>query len=170
MIFNVERFAEWMSRVRDEGIDEEVHILAGVGPLKSARMAEFMKFKVAGMEVPDAVMQRMRGARKPRAEGIRICLEIIEQVREIEGVHGVHVMAIDWEKAVPRIVEAAGLELPRPTPVPALAPAAAVGAVRHRGIAWRKAPLTRRSRSSRRRWRPIYPRPAAAARRRRACR
>jgi len=128
MIFNVERFAEWMSHVRDEGIHEQVHILAGVGPLKSARMAEFMKFKVAGMEVPDAVMQRMRGARKPRTEGIRICLEIIEQVREIEGVHGVHVMAIDWEKAVPRIVKAAGLELPRPTPVPALAPSVAASA------------------------------------------
>ena len=138
MIFNVERFAEWMSRVRDEGIHEQVHILAGVGPLKSARMAEFMKFKVAGMEVPDAVMQRMRGARKPRTEGIRICLEIIEQVREIEGVHGVHVMAIDWEKAVPRIVKAAGLELPRPTPVPALAPTVAARARRRHGIAWRE--------------------------------
>ena len=114
--------------MRDEGIDEQLHILAGVGPLKSARMAEFMKFKVAGMEVPDEVMQRMRGARKPRTEGVRICLEIIEQVREIEGVHGVHVMAIDWEKAVPRIVEGAGLQLPRPMPVPALAPTAAVGA------------------------------------------
>ncbi len=124
MIFNVDRFVEWMSRVRDEGIHERVHIIAGVGPLKSARMAEFMKFKVAGMEVPDALIERMRDAKKPRSEGIRICLEIIEQIREIEGVHGVHVMAIDWEKAVPRIVEGAGLELPRPTPVPALAPAA----------------------------------------------
>lgn len=127
MIFNVDRFAEWMSRVRDEGLHEHVHILAGVGPLKSPRMAEFMKFKVAGMEIPDAVMERMRAAKKPRTEGIRICLEIIEQVKEIEGVHGVHVMAIDWEKVVPRIVEEAGLELPRPNPVPELAPSRALG-------------------------------------------
>ena len=85
-----------------------------------------MKFKVAGMEIPDAVMDRMRSAEKPRTEGIRICLEIIEQVKAIEGVRGVHVMAIDWEKVVPRIVEEAGLDLPRPTPVPELAPSRAL--------------------------------------------
>ena len=122
MIFNVERFADWMSYVRDEGLDERVHIFAGVGPLKSARMAEFMKFKIAGMEVPDEVVERMRAAKKPRTEGVKICLEIIEQVREIPGVHGVHIMAIDWERAVPRIVKAAGLKLPRPVPEPSLAP------------------------------------------------
>ena len=122
MIFNVDRFADWMARVRDNGIHERVHIFAGVGPLKSARMAEFMRFKIAGMEVPDWVVQRMRGAAKPRREGVNICLEIIEQVRAIEGVHGVHIMAIDWERAVPGIVERAGFELPRPVPVPELAP------------------------------------------------
>ena len=122
MIFNVERFAEWMAAVRDDGIHERVHIIAGVGPLKSARMAEFMKFKIAGMEVPDWVVERMQAAKKPRAEGIRICQEIIAQVREIEGVHGVHIMAIDWERVVPRIVEDSGLTVPRPTPAPELAP------------------------------------------------
>ncbi len=128
MIFNVERFAEWMSYVRDEGLHERVHILAGVGPLKSARMAEFMRFKIAGMEVPDHVVERMRSARKPRREGLAICLEIIQQVREIEGVHGVHVMAIDWERMVPRLVERAGLRLPRPLPDASVAPRAAAGA------------------------------------------
>ena len=64
----------------------------------------------------------MRAAKKPRTEGVNICLEIIEQVREIPGVHGVHIMAIDWERAVPRIVKAAGLKLPRPIPEPSLAP------------------------------------------------
>ena len=129
MIFNVDRFADWMSYVRDEGLDERVHIFAGVGPLKSARMAEFMKFKIAGMEVPDQVVERMRSAKKPRTEGVKICLEIIEQVREIPGVHGVHIMAIDWERAVPRIVKAAGLKLPRPVPEPSLAPSVPEAAV-----------------------------------------
>jgi methylenetetrahydrofolate reductase (NADPH) len=115
MIFNVDRFSEWMSRVCDEGLHERIHVIAGVGPLKSVRMAEFMKFKIAGMEVPDNILDRMRAAAKPRREGINICLEIIEQVREISGVHGVHIMAIDWEKVVPRIVERSGLLLPRPT-------------------------------------------------------
>ena len=67
----------------------------------------------------------MRGAgkgRKARQKGIKICCEIIQQVRETEGVHGVHIMAIDWERAVPNIVEESGLELPRPIPVPELAP------------------------------------------------
>lgn len=122
MIFNVDRFAEWMSRLGDEGLLDRIHIIAGVGPLKSARMAEFMKFKVAGMEVPDEIMKRMRDASKPRTEGIRICLDVIEKIREIDGVHGVHVMAIDWEKVVPRIVEESHLALPRPVPVPELAP------------------------------------------------
>jgi methylenetetrahydrofolate reductase (NADPH) len=121
MIFNVDRFREWMSYVRDEGLDERVHIIAGVGPLKSARMAEFMKFKIAGMEVPDAVIERMRTAEKPRREGVKICVEIIEQVRDIKGVHGVHIMAIDWEQIVPRIVERAGLMTPRPIPDPSFA-------------------------------------------------
>ena len=121
MIFNVDRFKEWMSYVRDEGLDERVHIIAGVGPLKSARMAEFMKFKIAGMEVPDVVIERMRTAEKPRREGVKICVEIIEQVRDIKGVHGVHIMAIDWEQMVPRIVDRAGLMTPRPIPEPSFA-------------------------------------------------
>jgi methylenetetrahydrofolate reductase (NADPH) len=121
MIFNVDRFKEWMSYVCDEGLDERVHIIAGVGPLKSARMAEFMKFKIAGMEVPDVVIERMRTAEKPRREGVKICVEIIEQVRDIKGVHGVHIMAIDWEQMVPRIVERAGLMTPRPIPEPSFA-------------------------------------------------
>ncbi|MBM4436588.1 MAG: methylenetetrahydrofolate reductase, partial [Actinobacteria bacterium] len=115
MIFNVERFKEWMSYVRDEGLHERLHILAGVGPLRSLRMAEFMKFKIAGMEVPDPIIERLRGAAKPRDEGIKICLDIIAQVREIEGVHGVHIMAIDWERVVPQIVQDAGIALPRPS-------------------------------------------------------
>ncbi len=94
---------------------EKVHILAGITPLKSAGMARFMANKVAGMDVPESVIKRMDGVPKENAakEGIKICLETIAELREIKGVHGVHIMAIEWEEKVGEIVESAGL-LPRP--------------------------------------------------------
>ena len=126
LIYNVPKFAEYMKRVGDLGLLDEVYILAGVGPIRSSGAARYMATKVPGMEVPDEILQRMSGAIKgiPREnrqarraawqeEGIRICVEIIQQVREIPGVSGVHIMAIEWEEAVPTIVERAGL-LPRP--------------------------------------------------------
>ena len=115
LIYNVERFKTFMAAVRDLGLHEQVYILAGVGPVKSAGQANFMATKVAGMEVPDALVQRM--SKTPKAaqpeEGIRICTEIIEQVREIPGVAGVHIMAVHWAEAVPEIVTRVGLH-PRP--------------------------------------------------------
>ena len=118
LIYNVDRFREYMRQVRDLGLDEQVYILAGVGPLKSVRAAEFMATKVAGMDVPEALVQRM--AKTPKAaqpeEGIRICSEIIEQVREIPGVAGLHIMAVHWADSVPEIVSRAGLH-PRPAAV-----------------------------------------------------
>lgn len=117
IVYDVERFREWMKIVRDMGLHKEAYILAGVAPFKSAGMAKYMKKSVPGMEVPDTLIERMVSAKKEdkRAEGIRICVEIIEQVRAIEGVAGVHVMAIEWEEAVPVIVDKSGL-LPRPVP------------------------------------------------------
>lgn len=115
LIYNVERFRTFMAAVRDLGLHEQVYILAGVGPVKSAGQANFMATKVAGMEVPDALVQRM--SKTPKAaqpeEGIRICTEIIKQVREIPGVAGVHIMAVHWAEAVPEIVTRVGL-YPRP--------------------------------------------------------
>lgn len=99
--------------VREMGIHEKTYILAGVGPIKSAGAAKYMKNKVAGMDVPDEIIERLQAASDPKEEGIKICLEIIEQVRAIEGVAGIHIMAIEWETAVPVIVERTGL-LPRP--------------------------------------------------------
>jgi len=100
---------------REEGLTEKVHILGGVTPLKTAGMAKFMKNKVAGMDVPEPLIKRMAGVPKEKAveEGIKICLETIAELREIEGVHGIHIMAIEWEEIVGQIVESAGL-LPRP--------------------------------------------------------
>jgi 5,10-methylenetetrahydrofolate reductase len=127
LIYNAPKFAEYMKRVGDLGLLDDVYILAGVGPIKSSGAARYMANNVPGMDVPDEVVTRMSDAIKgiPREEaaarraawqeeGISICVEIIQQVREIPGVAGVHIMAIEWEEAVPTIVERAGL-LPRPT-------------------------------------------------------
>lgn len=126
LIYNVPKFAEFMKRVGDLGLLDQVYILAGVGPIKSLAAARYMATKVPGMDVPDEVVQRMANVVKSipqenkkarriawEEEGIKICVEIIQQVREIPGVAGIHIMAIEWEDAVPVIVEKAGL-LPRP--------------------------------------------------------
>jgi methylenetetrahydrofolate reductase (NADPH) len=115
LIYNVARFREFMNQVVDLGLHEKVYILAGVGPFKSARQAGFMATQVAGMDVPQALVDRME--RTPPAaqpeEGIKICTEIIEQVREIPGVAGLHIMAVHWAAAVPEIITRVGL-YPRP--------------------------------------------------------
>lgn len=116
IIYNVKKFKEWMKMVTDMGLHEKAFILAGVAPLKSAGMAKHMKHNVPGMDVPDEVMDRMTTAsavKKGKEEGIRICLEVIEQVRELKGIAGVHIMAVEWEDAVPEIVRQARL-YPRP--------------------------------------------------------
>ena len=113
IIYNVEKFARFMEIVRDLGLHEKVYILAGVTPPKSVGMARYMKKFVPGLDVADEVIERLKGAKDPKEEGINICVDIIKQVREIPGVAGVHVMAIEWEQAVPEIVSLAGLS-PRP--------------------------------------------------------
>jgi len=115
IIYNVDKFAEWMKMVRDRGLHERVKILAGVAPIKSVGAAKYMKTRVPGMDVPDSVVARLQGVPKEQVskEGIKLCIDIINQLREIEGVAGIHLMAIEWEETVPQIVEAAGL-LPRP--------------------------------------------------------
>ncbi len=112
-VFDVERFARYMERVRDRGLHERVYILAGIIPMKSAGMARYMRDYVAGLIVPDELVERMENAENAKEEGVKIALEIIEQLREIEGVHGIHIMAVAWEDIVPVIVERAGL-YPRP--------------------------------------------------------
>jgi methylenetetrahydrofolate reductase (NADPH) len=114
-IYNVEKFSKWMEMVRELGLHEKCAILAGVTPLKSAGMAKYMKNNVPGMDVPDALIQRLSGVPKEKQaeEGVKICVEMIRQLKEIEGVRGVHIMAIEWEQKVAEIVKAAGLS-PRP--------------------------------------------------------
>ncbi|MCW5203831.1 acetyl-CoA decarbonylase/synthase complex subunit delta, partial [Desulfobulbus sp. US4] len=114
IIYNLDRFTEFMKTTCELGLHEKAYILAGVTPPKSVGMARYMKKFVPGMDVTDEVIKRMQGAKDKKQEGINICVDIINQVKEIPGVAGVHVMAIEWEEAVPEICERAGL-LPRPT-------------------------------------------------------
>jgi methylenetetrahydrofolate reductase (NADPH) len=123
-----------MEKVCELGLHEKTYILAGLGPLKSPGMARYMKNNVPGILVPDEIIERMTAAGKPwsgipkekltkedkkartaawREEGIKVCIDLIKKVREIKGVAGVHIMAIEWEEAVKPIAEGAGL-LPRP--------------------------------------------------------
>ena len=144
LIYDIEAFKTFMEKVRKLGVHEETYFLAGVGPLKSPGMARYMKKNVPGILIPDEMIKRMTQAGAPWADkskdeltkedkkarsaawketGIQICIELIQQLREIEGVAGVHIMAIEWESAVKPIVEGAGLYprpvVPEPTPQPA---------------------------------------------------
>jgi len=114
-IYNMPKFREYMKRVVDMGLHEKVHVMAGITPLKSLPMARYMATKVSGIDVPDDMIARLKGVeKKQRAkEGIKIAIEQMQEVKEIEGVHGVHLMAIEWEHKVPDIVKEAGFH-PRP--------------------------------------------------------
>jgi len=112
-VYDVAKFANWMKMVTERGLDKQVHILAGVIPIKSAGMARYMRDYVPGVSVPDEIVSRMEKAEKGKEEGVKIILEIIEQLKAIPGVHGVHIMAVGWEDIVPEVVEKAGL-IPRP--------------------------------------------------------
>ena len=116
-IYNLERFDRWMGMVRDRGLHETCAILAGVTPFKSVGMARYMKNQVPGMDVPDTMIERMKGVPKEKQaeEGMKICVETIQRLREVPGVRGIHIMAIEWEEKVSEIAKAAGL-LPRPQP------------------------------------------------------
>ena len=134
LVYDVPAFARFMEKVRELGLHREVFILAGVGPLKGPGMARYMQESVPGILVPGELIERLEAVGAPwagkskdeltkedkkaraatwQAEGIQICIELIQQLRQIEGVAGVHLMAIEWEEAVRPIVEGAGL-YPRP--------------------------------------------------------
>jgi len=134
LVYDVPAFAKYMEKVRELGLHKQTYILAGVGPLKSPGMARYMKNSVPGILVPDEIIDRMTEAGAPWASkskdeltaqdkkdrtqawketGINICIDLIKQLKEIEGVAGVHIMAIEWEEAMKPIVEGAGL-YPRP--------------------------------------------------------
>ena len=112
-VYEVARFRRWMEAVAARGLDKQTHILAGVIPIKSAGMARYMRDYVPGVIVPDEIVTRMEQAKDAKEEGVKIILEVIEQLKEIPGVHGIHIMAVSWEDIVPEMVKKAGL-MPRP--------------------------------------------------------
>ncbi len=114
-VYNMAKIRQWVKRANDMGLTEKVYILAGITPMKSVGMANYMKNKVPGMDVPDEIIKRLKGVEKKKVaeEGIKIACEQIEEFREMKGIAGVHLMAIEWEHRVPEIAERAGM-LPRP--------------------------------------------------------
>ncbi|RMF00423.1 MAG: methylenetetrahydrofolate reductase [Chloroflexi bacterium] len=109
--FDIPRLQQFMQRVRDLGLHEKVFILVGVGPLRSDKVANFMRTKVPGVWIPDEVVDRLAKTprKKKKAEGIKICIELIQQIREIPGVHGIHLMAYRQEETVAQIVRESGV-------------------------------------------------------------
>ena len=114
-IYNLDKFKEWIKRAADRGLTEETFIMAGMTPMKSVGMAKYMKNRVPGMDVPDEIIDRLASVPKEKQaqEGIDICVEHIQELKEVKGVSGFHIMAIEWEEKVPEIVERSGL-YPRP--------------------------------------------------------
>lgn len=126
--FDMPMFRRYMERVRELGLHEKVFILAGVGPLASARSAEWMRTHVAGVHIPDAIIKRLKGAADQAQEGVEVCKDMIQQAREVEGVRGVHIMAYKQERRVAEIVEDTGvLEGRKPWRPPAAATASVAG-------------------------------------------
>jgi len=112
-VFDIDKFAKWMEMVVKEGLHKKVYILAGLTPVRSHKALKYMKNNVAGMSIPDELITRMESAQDAKEEGIKVCLEMIEKIRKIEGVSGIHLMPIGWESITSVILERAGL-LPRP--------------------------------------------------------
>ena len=111
-IYNVDRFTEWMERVREKGLHKRAYIQAGVLVNKSLKSIQMTQL-VAGMDIPDILVERMEKAEDKQKEGFAIALELIKKLKTVEGISGIHVMAVGWEEIVPEIVKQAGF-LPRP--------------------------------------------------------
>ena len=112
-VFDIQRFEEFMKAVRERELHKQVYIIAGVLPARSAKALGYMKDEVPGMRVPEEFLKRMEAAEDPKEEGVNMCADLIRQIRDIEGVAGVHIMPVMWESITPTLVERAGL-LPRP--------------------------------------------------------
>lgn len=104
-VFDVECFKTWLEQARDMGLHEKTHIMPGVMPVKSYRALAYMDKNVPGIRIPPGLVERMEGAAEPKEEGVRLCVEIMQQLQELEGVHGLHIMAVEWEAVVPDIVK-----------------------------------------------------------------
>jgi 5,10-methylenetetrahydrofolate reductase len=109
-VFDLERFGLWMEKVRGAGLHEKAAILAGIMPVKSARTLLYMKEEVPGVRIREEYIKRMADAADPAEEGVKMAVEIIQSVRRIPGIRGVHLMPVLWESITPVIVREAGLQ------------------------------------------------------------
>jgi len=107
--FDVPRFKEFMARSRDLGLLDKVFILPGVGPMASARTANWIRNNVPGIYIPDSIIERLAGAKDQKKEGQQLCVELIQELSEIEGVSGIHVMAYRQEESVAEIIKSSGV-------------------------------------------------------------
>ena len=107
--YDVPRLREYMKQVIDLGLSEKVFIIVGVGPIASARTGDWIRKNVPGVHIPDSVIDRLKGATDQKAEGQALCVELMQQISEIEGVDGLHVMAYRQEKSVPDLVKRSGV-------------------------------------------------------------
>ena len=108
-VFDLDRFAEWISIVRERDLHEQTAILAGVMPVKSAKALHYMKAEVPGIRINPEYIRRMENSDEPQEEGVRIAVEIIQALKKIEGITGIHLMPLMWESITPRIMEESGL-------------------------------------------------------------
>ena len=108
-VFNIEKFQYWMDEIRARQIDKKVHILAGITPLKSVKMTERMQFHVPGVDLPIGIADRIKKAEDPKKEGFNISLDLIEKIKDISGIHGIHITALFWEQIIPSIVKESSL-------------------------------------------------------------
>ena len=104
-IFDVDIFEKWMDEVRSRGLDKKAYILAGITPMKSARMAKYMAANVAGIKMPKELIERMEASDDQKAMGVKIGRELIGAIKEIKGVSGIHIMAVGWEKIIPSLFD-----------------------------------------------------------------
>lgn len=107
--YDVERLIQYMNQVRDLGLCDKVFIIVGVGPLPSARTARWMRENVPGVCIPDSVIARLEGAQDQKSEGVKLCVELMQAIQEIDGVNGIHLMAYKQEHTVPDIVTRSGV-------------------------------------------------------------
>jgi 5,10-methylenetetrahydrofolate reductase len=115
-IYNIEGFKKWMELIREEGLHKEVKILAGITPVTSLAAARYMKTKIPNVDIPEIIIERLKKARNKEEaaeEGLKIAVETINQLKQIEGIAGVHIMTLQREELIPKICKAAGL-YPRP--------------------------------------------------------
>ena len=112
-IYDMDRFREWMGMLRERGLTQKVFLLAGVSPLRSGDRSSYLRKNLSAVPIPQALIDRVTGARDPEEEGIRICVEQIQELKEMEGIRGIHIMGVEYEPKVRQIMEMTGL-LPRP--------------------------------------------------------